>query len=136
MHISIPELSLVILVGPSGSGKSTFARTHFKPTEVISSDFCRGLVADDENDQTATHAAFAVLHFIAARRLEAGRLTVIDATNVQPESRKELIRLAREYHFLVTAIVFNLPEKLCHERNAQRPDRQFGCVVCASRCVI
>ena len=126
MHISIPELSLVILVGPSGSGKSTFARTHFKPTEVISSDFCRGLVADDENDQTATHAAFAVLHFIAARRLEAGRLTVIDATNVQPESRKELIRLAREYHFLVTAIVFNLPEKLCHERNAQRPDRQFG----------
>jgi protein phosphatase len=126
MHISIPELSLVVLVGPSGAGKSTFARSHFKPTEVISSDFCRGLVADDENDQAATHAAFAVLHFIAARRLEAGRLTVIDATNVQPESRKELISLAREYHFLVTAIVFNLPEKVCHERNAQRPDRQFG----------
>jgi protein phosphatase len=126
MNITIPELSLVVLVGPSGSGKSTFARTHFKPTEVISSDFCRDLVADDENDQTATNAAFAVLHFIAARRLEAGRLTVIDATNVQIESRKELIRLAREYHFLVTAIVFNLPEKICHERNATRADRQFG----------
>jgi protein phosphatase len=126
MHIALPEMSLVVLVGPSGSGKSTFARTHFKPTEIISSDFCRGLVADDENDQSATEAAFAVLHFILARRLEAGRLTVVDATNVQPEARKELIRLARNYHCLVTAIVFNLPERICHERNQQRPDRQFG----------
>ena len=51
MNLNIPELSLVVLIGPTGSGKSTFARAHFKPTEVISSDFCRGLVADDENDQ-------------------------------------------------------------------------------------
>ena len=51
--MNVPELSLVVLVGVTGSGKSTFARAHFKPTEVISSDFCRGLVADDENDQSA-----------------------------------------------------------------------------------
>lgn len=126
MKITIPELSLVVLVGPSGSGKSTFARQHFKATEVISSDFCRGLVSDDENDQTATKQAFEVLHFIAAKRLEAGRLTVIDATNVQPEARKPLLELARQYHFLVTVIVFNLPEKICHERNRERADRQFG----------
>ena len=88
MKITIPELSLVVLIGASGSGKSTFARQHFKPTEVLSSDFCRGLVSDDENDQAATKDAFDVLHFIAARRLEAGKLTVVDATNVQPEARK------------------------------------------------
>src|ERR1700738_5314353 len=126
MRISIPELSLVILVGPSGAGKSTFARAHFKPTEVISSDFCRGLVADDENDQSATPAAFELLQYIAGTRLARGRLTVIDATNVQPEARRELVALAREHDVLPVAIVLDLPEKLCAERNAGRPDRDFG----------
>src|SRR5438034_978312 len=126
MKLTIPELSLVVLIGPSGSGKSTFARKHFQATEVLSSDFCRGLVSDDENNQAATTDAFAVLHFIAAKRLAAGKLTVVDATNVQPEARKPLLTLAREYHCLPAAIVFNLPEKLCQERNRQRPDRNFG----------
>lgn len=126
MHLSLPELSLVVLIGPSGAGKSTFARTHFKPTEVLSSDFCRGLVSDDENDQTATNDAFDVLHYVARKRLAAGRLTVIDATNVQPEARKPLIALAREYHVLPVAIVFDLPERVCQERNTTRPDRNFG----------
>ena len=125
-ELSIPELSLVVLIGVTGSGKSTFARAHFKPTEVISSDFCRGLVADDENDQSATKAAFEVLQFIAGQRLAAGRLTVIDATNVQPEARRELVMLAREHDVLPAAIVLDLPEKLCAERNAGRPDRDFG----------
>src|SRR5512147_1684776 len=100
MELKIPKLSLVVLIGPSGSGKSTFARTHFKPTEVLSSDFCRGLVSDDENDQSATNDAFEVLHTIAAKRLANMRLTVIDATNVQPDARKPLIALARQYHAL------------------------------------
>jgi protein phosphatase len=126
MKIQIPELSLVVLIGASGSGKSSFARQHFKPTEVLSSDFCRGLVSDDENDQSATGDAFDVLHFIAAKRLAAGRLTVIDATNVQTEARKPLVALAREHDVLPVAIVLNLPEKLCQERNRNRPDRDFG----------
>src|SRR5438309_5364118 len=100
MKINIPELALVVLIGPSGCGKSTFGRAHFKPTEVLSSDFCRGLVSDDENNQAATEDAFAVLHFIARKRLAAGKLTVIDATNVQPEARKPLVALAREFHVL------------------------------------
>ena len=125
-ELAIPELSLVVLVGVTGSGKSTFARAHFRPTEVISSDFCRGLVADDENDQSATPEAFEVLRFIVAKRLAAGRLTVVDATNVQPEARRELVLLAREYDVLPAAIVLDLPEKLCAERNATRPDRDFG----------
>lgn len=126
MRLTIPELALVVLIGPSGSGKSTFARKHFKPTEVLSSDYCRGLVADDENAQEATPDAFEILHFIARKRLAGGKLTVVDATNVQPESRKPLVALAREFHSLPVAIVFNLPEKLCQERNRQRPDRDFG----------
>jgi protein phosphatase len=126
MNISIPEFCLVLLIGPSGSGKSTFAKSHFKATEVISSDFCRGLVSDDENDQSATGDAFELVHFIAAKRLAARRLTVIDATNVRPEDRKKLINLAKQYHALTAGIVFLLPERLCHERNKDRPDRNFG----------
>lgn len=126
MKITIPELSLVVLIGPSGSGKSSFARKHFKPTEVLSSDYCRGLVSDDENDQASTKDAFEVLHFIGCKRLAAAKLTVVDATNVQEEARKPLVALARQYHCLPVAIVFDLPEKLCHERNSDRPDRTFG----------
>ena len=126
MHLSIPNLSLVVLIGPSGSGKSTFARKHFLPTEVLSSDYCRGLVSDDENNQAATTDAFEVLHYIAAKRLAAGRLTVVDATNVQSESRQPLVKLARQYHTLPVAIVFALPENVCHERNRDRANRSFG----------
>ena len=126
MHVSIPNLSLVVLIGPSGSGKSTFARKHFLPTEVLSSDYCRGLVSDDENSQAATKDAFEVLHFIASKRLAAGRLTVVDATNVQQEARQPLVALAREYHTLPVAIVFNLPEEVCQDRNRERADRNFG----------
>jgi protein phosphatase len=126
MTIAIPELSLVVLIGASGSGKSTFAARHFLPTEVLSSDFCRGLVADDENDQSATGPAFEVLHFIAGKRLDAGRLTVADATNVQREVRAPLVELARAHDVLPVAIVLDLPERVCEERNAARPDREFG----------
>jgi protein phosphatase len=124
--LTIPELSLVVLVGPSGCGKSTFARTHFAPFEVISSDYCRGLVSNDENDQSATTPAFELLHFIVAKRLARGLLTVVDATNVQPEARKPLVELAREFHVLPVAIVLDIPEKICQERNRERPDRSFG----------
>jgi protein phosphatase len=100
VKLTLPELSLIVMVGPSGCGKSTFALQHFKRTEVLSSDFCRGLVSDDENSQEATNDAFEVLHFIARKRLAAGKLPVVDATNVQPEARKPLVALAREFHVL------------------------------------
>jgi protein phosphatase len=126
MNIKIPELALVTLIGVSGSGKSTFAKKHFKPTEIISSDYCRALVSDNENDQTATEDAFKLLHYLAAIRLKRGLLTVIDATNVQEESRKSLVKLAREYHVLPVAIVIDIPEKICEQRNKVREDRDFG----------
>jgi protein phosphatase len=126
LNIELPDPSLVVLIGPSGCGKSSFAAARFKATEVISSDFCRGLVSDDENDQSATKDAFAVLQFIAGRRLAARRLTVVDATNVQREARKPLLELAREHDLFPVAIVLDMPEGLCQERNRNRTDRQFG----------
>ena len=126
MKISIPKLSLVVLMGASGSGKSTFARRHFKASEILSSDYYRGLVSDDENDQSATKDAFETLHFIAAKRLARGLLTVVDATNVQSEARAPLVALARKYHCLPVAIALNLDDEVCHERNQSRSDRGFG----------
>lgn len=126
MNIEIPNLSLVVLIGPSGSGKSTFARKHFLPTEVISSDTCRGLVSDDENNQSVTKDAFDVLNFIATKRLALGKLTVVDATNVQKDAREPWVQLARKYHCLPVAIVLNIPQKICQERNRSRADRAFG----------
>jgi protein phosphatase len=124
--LNLPELSLIALVGPSGCGKSTFAARHFRPTEVLSSDECRGLVSDDELDQSATNDAFEVLHFIAAKRLARGRLTVIDATNVQPRAHQPIVELARRFYVPPVAIVFALPEAVCQERNRTRTDRAFG----------
>ena len=122
--LNIPEVSLVVLIGASSSGKSTFARKHFLPTEIVSSDVCRALVSDVETSQDATADAFEVLHLIVAKRLARGRLTVIDATNVQPAWRKPLVALAREHHVLPVAIVFDLPERDIQARNRARSDRQ------------
>jgi polynucleotide kinase-phosphatase len=113
----------VVLVGASGSGKSTFAREHFGEYETLSSDVFRGLVANDESDQSATSAAFDALQYVAAKRLDAGLLTVVDATSVQPAARRRLIDLAKAHDVLPVAIVFDLPESVSVARNAQRTDR-------------
>ena len=112
-EISVPDLSLVVLVGASGSGKSTFAATHFGPFETVSSDHCRGLVSNDETSQEATAAAFDVLAYIVGKRLDAGLLTVVDATNVQPHARKSLVQLARAHDVLPVALVLDVGEDVC-----------------------
>jgi len=127
--LRIPAMSLVVLVGSSGSGKSTFAREKFAPFETLSSDFFRGLVSNDENDQAASHEAFEALRFVAGKRLDAGLLTVIDATNVQAASRASLVKLARDHDVLPVAIVLDVPESVCVARNAAREDRTFGASV-------
>jgi protein phosphatase len=127
--LTIPEHSLVILIGAAGSGKSTFARKHFKSTEIVSSDALRAIVSDDEGDQSASADAFQLLRLITAKRLRRGRLTVIDATNVQRKSRKSLLTLARQAArnpTPATAIIFNLPLATCLARNRSRPDRQVS----------
>ena len=126
VRIEIPELALLMLVGPAGAGKTTFARARFKPTEVISSDFCRALIADDEADQSATPAAFQVLHLIAGLRLRRRRLTIIDAVNARPIDRRPLLTLAREHDCAAVALVFALPEQVCVVRDRGRPGRSVG----------
>jgi predicted kinase len=124
--LRIPERSLVLLIGAAGSGKSTFARKHFKSTEIVSSDALRAVVSDDESDQSASADAFQLLRLITAKRLRRGRLTVIDATNVQRKSRKSLLALAAQNSKPATAIVLNLPAAVCLARNRLRPERQVS----------
>lgn len=125
MEIEIPKLSLIVLMGTSGSGKSTFAEKHFSSTQVLSSDYCRALVSDDENNMNVTEDAFDMLFYIAAKRLAAGKLVVIDATNIEKKARQPLVELARKYHVIPVAIILDIPEKICHQRNAMRPDKQL-----------
>lgn len=126
MEIQIPELSLVLLVGASGAGKSTFAQKHFEKYEVVSSDICRGIVSNTETNQSATKEAFDLLFYIVRQRLKSGLLTVVDATNVQPDARKKLLKIAKEQHVFAVAIVLDMSQNLCEKRNQDREDRNFG----------
>ena len=125
MRIEIPEFALVAMVGATSSGKSTFAKKHFLPTEILSSDFFRGMISDDENNQKVSKDAFDLLYYAANKRLSMMRTTVIDATNVQPAARKQVIDLARAQNVHSVAIVLNIPERELLARNARRPDRGY-----------
>lgn len=124
-RIEIPECCVVALVGGSSSGKSSFAAKYFKPTEILSSDFFRGMVCDDENCQSVSGEAFDLLYYAANKRLANMKLTVIDATNIQQSARKQVVDLARNNNVHAVAIVLDLPETILQERNKTRPDRNF-----------
>jgi len=125
-QLIIPDPSLILLIGPAGAGKSTFAARHFGPTEIVSSDRCRAMIADDESDQGVTAAAFSLLHHIARARLEVGRLTVIDATNLQFTARRPLLRMARFFHVPAVAIVLDVSLETCLARNLTRSSRRVN----------
>ena len=133
--IDIPEFSLVTLIGASSSGKTTFAHKHFKHTEILSSDFFRGMVSDNENDQSVSSDAFDLLHYAANKRLDNMRLTVIDATNIQQSARKQIISIAKEQNVHAVAIVLDLPENMIQERNKNRPDRGLPKRVISQHCI-
>jgi predicted kinase len=119
-RIILPRNSLVVLVGSAGSGKSTFASGNFRPTQVVSSDECRALVSDDASNQQVSSHAFELMHLLVEKRLLLGRLTVCDATNLEPGARRPLIRLARRFGFSAVAIVFDLALETCIQRNSGR----------------
>jgi predicted kinase/diadenosine tetraphosphatase ApaH/serine/threonine PP2A family protein phosphatase len=121
--IRLPLGALVVLVGPAGSGKSTWAARHFLPTQIVSSDACRGMIADDEGDQTASRDAFRLLYFILGERLRRGLLTVVDSTALQPSMRAELLKIAEQHGSLTIAVVFALPPAINERWNASRERR-------------
>ena len=123
--VEIPELCVVALIGGTSSGKSSFAARHFRPTEVLSSDFFRGMITDDENDQSVSAEAFDLLYYAANKRLNHKKLTVIDATNLQQSARQQVVELARNQDVHAVAIVLNPPEAVMLERNKARADRNL-----------
>ncbi len=133
--IEIPELCLVAMVGGTSSGKTSFAHRYFKPTEVLSSDFFRGMVCDDESSQDVSGDAFELLYYAAEKRLKNGKLTVVDATNLQQSARKQVTELAKAQNVHAVAIVLNLPEEILQERNSARRDRNISQRVVHQHCV-
>jgi protein phosphatase len=123
--VELPPDAMLVLIGVSGSGKSTFAARHFRPTEILSSDEMRAMVADDPNDQTATDAAFELLHTVLSLRLLRGRLTAIDATNVEGWARGGLLAVARRSRRPAVALILAVPLADCLARNAARADRRL-----------
>jgi len=131
--MTMPDFAVVVLIGVSGSGQSTFARRHFIPSGILSSNAFQTFVSDDKNDQSATEDAFDALHYLTSVRLHWRKSVVIDATNVQPGARKPLLDHAARYDCLVVAIVLDVPESICHARNRDRADRQLGPHVIANQ---
>lgn len=112
--------SIVILCGPSACGKSTFAKTHFRPTQIVSSDYARALVCDDERDQRFNAQAFDLVHYLVETRLTLNRLCVVDSTALTAQARKDLVNLARKCQVQTTLIIFTVPLAICIERDAKR----------------
>lgn len=125
MQIELPEFSLILLVGPGSSGKTTFARKHFLSTQILSSDLFRGMICDDENNQSVTKDAFELLHHVAEKRLEHRKTTVIDATNLQRSDRQKMIALAKAQNVHAAVIVLDLPESVIRQRNLTRKDHRL-----------
>ncbi|HEY7126829.1 MAG TPA: AAA family ATPase [Ktedonobacterales bacterium] len=122
-QIRLPLGALVVLVGSAGSGKSTWATRHFSPTQIVSSDACRGMIADDESDQTVSRDAFRLLYFILGERMRRGLLTVVDSTALQPSARSELLKIAAQHGRPAVALVFAMPADLTAQWNASRERR-------------
>ena len=128
-ELALPDPCVVLLVGAASAGKSTFAARHFPPTSILSSDAMREAIGGDAADQSATRPAFAALHRALERRLAAGRLTVVDATNLTAGARRSIRRVASRHGLPAVAIVLDLPPADVHARNAARPGRQVPATV-------
>jgi len=119
----LPDPSLVVLIGAAGSGKSTLAARLFRPSEIVSSDALRAAVSGNEAHQTASAVAFRILHRTVGRRLSAGEMTVVDATNTKAEHRRPLMAHARATPTPTVAIVLDLPAETILAQNATRSSR-------------
>lgn len=129
VQLVVPEPSLVLLIGLAGCGKSTFAAQHFTPTEILSSDAFRAMVADDPADQAASGDAFSILRRVLDKRLKRRRPTAVDATNLDRRARRPYLTTAAKYGVPAVAIVLDLPFEVCLDRDRGRAERTVGEVV-------
>ncbi len=118
-----PSPSLVVMVGAAGSGKSSFCRRNFRPTQIVSTDACRAMLADDPADQRVSAPAFDLAHRVTDERLRRRRLTVFDATSVDARARRPLLRMAARHRLPAVAVVFDLPVEECVALDRRRPRR-------------
>lgn len=124
LEILLPDPCLVVLCGPSGAGKSTFAREHFRPTQIVSSDRCRALISDTEDfGPESSGRAFSLLFETIRHRLALRRMTVADTTALERASRAQFIELARERRVPAILIALNIDESECLRREERRPRR-------------
>jgi predicted kinase len=112
-------MRIVVLVGLPGSGKSSYLER--LGAGGLSSDRIRGLLADDEQDQTIHERVFQTVRYLLRQRLEIGRpVTYIDATNLRVEERRPYIEIGREFGCEVEAVWFDVPLEVCLRRNVGR----------------
>lgn len=128
LAIKVPRRTLLVLSGPSGAGKSTFARKvvemhkflGFKPTMIISSDYCRALVCDDETNQQVNRDTFDLFYYIINKRMFQGRFTIADSTALYADARRKLLELAQRHRYYTCLLIFNIPPDICLQRDRQR----------------
>src|SRR5579863_10426372 len=113
IKITVPRRTLLVLCGPAGSGKSTFAAQRFIPTSIVSSDYCRAMICDDETNQQVNRDTFDLFYYIIHKRLFQGRLTIADSTALQANARQALIEIARRYQYHCSLFVFNMSLETC-----------------------
>ncbi|MGA2076801.1 MAG: AAA family ATPase [Terriglobia bacterium] len=121
--------SIVLLCGPAACGKSTFAQRHFRPTQIISSDWARGRVCDDERDQRFNTQAFALVRYLAELRMGLNRLCVVDSTALTPPHRREFLELAKRFQVPSVIFLFDVPLEKCIERDRLRERSVGGAVI-------
>lgn len=124
-RLILPRRTLLVLCGPAGSGKSTFAARRFPQTTIVSSDRCRGLICDDENNQAVTRDAFDLFHFILQKRMMLGRFCVADSVALKAYARQNLRNLSRRFGYFGCLLIFATSPEVCIERDRQR-ERQVG----------
>ncbi|GCE04388.1 AAA family ATPase [Dictyobacter aurantiacus] len=120
-RIHLPERTLIVLCGPAGAGKSTFARTFVaqhqqqgcRMTSIVSSDYCRALICDDETNQQVNRDTFDLFHYIIHKRMIQGRLTIVDSTALQVEARQRLLDLAVRHRYTTCLFLFNISLETC-----------------------
>ena len=142
MQIHLPHAAIVLCIGPSNSGKSTFlqqlvAEGIISQTEIVSSDTCRMLVADqDFIDFTGTSQqeanllyemynaisieTFQMMEQMIIARAKLNRLTFVDATHLQADQREKYFKIAKQQHIPIYGIVFDTPLDILLARDANR----------------